>query len=116
MGYTPTPLSLWPVEIVLAGLSDLARSSARRRLTQRNTGGATLRPGPDTPLWNKLVAEVRPLLKARGEQAQLGRLLGVHRQAVNEYFVTRTRMPDAERVLLLQEWLRLRKSGKRPSW
>ena len=118
MAHTPTPLSLWPLEAVLAAISESARASARRRLSPRRTsrGGGTIRPGADTPLWNRLTDEVRPLLKGRGEKAQLGRLLGVHRQAVNEYFVTRNRMPDAERVLLLQEWLLVRKSGKRPSW
>ena len=118
MAFTHAPLSLWPIEAVLGAISDHARESARRRLSRRriNVGGATIRPGADTPLWNRLVADVRPLLKARGEKAQLARLLGVQRQAVNEYFVSRTRMPDAERVLLLQEWLRVRKSGKRPSW
>ncbi len=118
MAFTHAPYSLWPIEVVLGAISDLARDSARRRLSHRrvNAGGATIRPGADTPLWNKLAGEVRPLLKVRGEQAQLARLLGVQRQAVNAYFVSRIRMPDAERVLLLQEWLRVRKSGKRPSW
>jgi hypothetical protein len=119
MAFTPTPLSLLPLEGVLGAISDQARASARRRLSRHrrpNVGGATIRVGADTPLWNKLVDEVRPLLRARGEKAQLARLLGVQRQAVNEYFVTRRRMPDAERVLLLQEWLRVRQSGKRPGW
>lgn len=118
MGFTPLPLSAWPLEAVLGAISESARASARRRMSPRRTnrGGATIRPGPGTPLWNRLVDEVRPLLKVRGEKAQLARLLGVQRQAVNEYFVSRRRMPDAERVLLLQEWLRVRKSGKRPSW
>ncbi len=118
MAYTPTPLSLWPLEAVLGAISAQARASARRRMTPRRTGrgGSTIRPGADTPLWNKLVEEVRPLLKVRGEKAQLARLLGVPRQSVNEYLVSRRRMPDAERVLLLQEWLRVRKSGKRPAW
>ena len=119
MAFTPTPLSLWPLEAVLAGISAEARASARRRLARHrrpHAGGITLRAGPDTPLWNKLADDVRPLLKVRGEKAQLARLLGVHRQAVNEYFVSRRRLPDAERVLLLQEWLRLRRSVKRPAW
>ncbi len=118
MTYVVRPEMNWPIEAVLDALSAPARSSATQRMArrQRNSGGATVRPGKGTPLWNRLVAEVRPLLKARGEKAQLARLLGVHRQAVNEYFVTCTRMPDAERVLLLQEWLRVRKSGQRPSW
>jgi transcriptional regulator with XRE-family HTH domain len=118
MAFTSVPYSAWPLEAVLEAISAEARVSARRRLSRRrkNVGGATIRPGADTPLWNKLVADVRVFLKVRGEQAQLARLLGVQRQAVNEYFITRRRMPDAERVLLLQEWLRLRQSGKRPSW
>lgn len=118
MAFTSAPLSAWPIEAVLGALSDHARASARKRMSTRrpDAGGTTIRPGADTPLWNRLVAEVRPLLKARGEKAQLARLLGVQRQAVNEYFVSRRRLPDGERVLLLQEWLRVRKSGKRPSW
>ena len=92
------------------------RASVRRRLGPRRAAGGTLRPGRDTPLWNKLAAEVLSLLKRRGGRAQLARLLGVHRQAVNEYFASKTRMPDAERTLLLIEWLRVRRSGKRPAW
>src|ERR1044071_1257466 len=104
MAFTPVPLSAWPLEAVLGAMDDAARASARRRMSakRRPQNGATIRPGPETPLWNKLVADVLPLLKARGEKARLARLLGVHRQALNEYLVARTRMPDAERVLLLQ--------------
>ena len=93
-----------------------ARASARRCLAYRRKSGGTMRPGRDTPLWNKLAAEVRPLLKKRGEQAQLARLLGLHRQAVNEFFARGSRMPDAERTLLLLEWVRVRRAGKKPAW
>src|SRR5260221_12685318 len=111
MAFTSIPLSAWPLEAVLGAISAQARASARRRMARRRAGrsGTTIRSGADTPLWNKLVDEVRPLLKPRGEKAQLARLLGVPRQSVNEYFVSRHRMPDAERVLLLQEWLRVRR-------
>jgi hypothetical protein len=112
----PLPYSLWPLDILIKTLSPDARVSFRRRLASRRKVGAAIRVGPDTPLWNRLVEEVRPLLKMRGEKAQLARVLGVHRQAVNEYFVGRRRMPDAERVLLLLEWRRIRQSGKRPAW
>jgi len=115
MAKTPLPYSLWPFEILLGALSDTARSSARRQMSPRRAGG-TIRPGRDTPLWNQLVADVRPLLKKRGEKAQLARLLGLQRQAVNEYFVSGRRMPDAERTLLLLDWVRLRQSGKKPGW
>jgi hypothetical protein len=107
---------LWRFESLLEALSPEARASFRRRSTGRNPGGATLRPGSSTPLWNRLVTQIRPLLKRRGERAQLARLLGLHRQAVTEYFTSTSRMPDAERTLLLLEWLRVRKSGRRPGW
>ncbi len=115
MPHLPTPRSLMPFEDLLESLSPAARSSFRKRGTWRNPGGGTLRPGPATPLWNHLAAQIRPLLKLRGEKAQLARLLGVHRQAVNEYFASASRMPDAERTLLLQEWLLARRKNRRPS-
>ncbi|MFA5263629.1 MAG: hypothetical protein WC378_07360 [Opitutaceae bacterium] len=67
--------------------------------------GATLRPGTRTPLWNILREHMKPHLKEHGAQARLGRLLGLHRQAVNAYFTRGSRMPDAERTLLLLAWL-----------
>lgn len=100
----------------LKALSAAGRASVRRHRSPRRKAGAAIRVGADTPLWNRLVGEVLPRLKVRGEKARLARLLGVHRQAVNEYFVSRRRMPDAERVLLLQEWLRVRRTGSRPGW
>ena len=116
MALDSIPPGLWPFAVLLEVLSPEARTSVRRRAGRKHPGGATLRPGVGTPLWQRLVKEVRPLLQRRGEKAQLARLLGVHRQAVNEYFVSRTRMPDAERTLLLQEWLKARRQGKRPGW
>ena len=116
MAKTPLSYRLWPMEVLLDSLSGTARASARRRLAPRRTGGATVRPGRDTPLWNQLVADIRPLLRVRGEKAQLARLLGLQRQAVNEYFVSNRRMPDAERTLLLLEWIQLRQAGRKPAW
>lgn len=67
--------------------------------------GATLRPGADTPLWLALAAAIRPWLRTYGAKAILGRQLGVHRGRITEYFVKHSAMPDAERTLLLLEWL-----------
>jgi len=106
---------LWPIAALVDLLSPDAQSSYRKRRRSANPGGATLRPGSNTPLWNRLRSQAAPLLKRRGEKAQLARLLGVHRQAINEYFVSETRMPDAERTLLLVEWLEARKKNQRPS-
>jgi len=111
----PVPRSLALFGGLLDLLSPAGRASVRSRGGYRNPGGATLRPGSRTPLWNRLVLQIRPLLKPRGEKAQLARLLGVHRQAVNEYFVSRTRMPDAERTLLLLEWVEARRQNRRIS-
>lgn len=111
----PTPRGLALFDVLLATFSAEARASVRLRWMPRNPGGATLRPGRETPLWNRLVTQIRPFLKRRGEKAQLARLLGLHRQAVNEYFASRSRMPDAERTLLLLEWLAARRRNRRLS-
>ena len=77
-----------------------ARKTAEAR-RPRARRGATLRPGPDTPLWNALAEMGRPLLQRRGARAILARELGVHRARVGEYFDKREAMPDAERTLRL---------------
>ena len=115
-GRMTLPARLHSSEALIKIFSPAAKASARLRGLPRNPGGATLRPGPATPLWNRLASQVRLLLKPRGEKAQLARLLGVHRQAVHEYFASGSRMPDAERTLLLLEWLQARQHGKRPNW
>ncbi len=107
---------LRPFEDLVEMLSPRAKASAQFRRAPRRKSGGTVRPGAETPLWSRLVEQAQPFLAQRGEKAQLARLLGVHRQAINEYFVSRTRMPDAERTLLLNEWLHIRTTGKKPTW
>jgi hypothetical protein len=85
------------------------------RLVRQRRKGRTLRPSPDTPLWNALAAEVRPHLRKYGTQANLGRVLGLDRQTINAYFVARKRMPDAERTLQLLAWLIAVRKGARPA-
>jgi hypothetical protein len=65
-------------------------------------------------MWNALAAAVRPYLHRRGEKAQLARLILTHRGRVHAYFVRGTAMPDAERTLLLLQWLALRRAGRSP--
>jgi len=80
----------------------------RKRATSRRPRvrcGATLRPGSDTPLWNALVAAVKPRLRKRGDRALLARELGLHRARVGEFFDQQSGMPDAERTLRLVLWL-----------
>lgn len=77
--------------------------------------GKTLRPGKDTPLWNELRGQLRPHLKKRGQQANLGRLLGLPRQRINQFVTGGGQMPDAERTLQLLAWLVAVKQQRRPA-
>lgn len=93
-----------------------ARSLARlahRHLKPKapKSRGATVRPGADTPCWLALVAAVRPHLRGYGAKSLLARELGLHPARIHEFFISRTAMPDAERTLLLLEWLRRQQSS-----
>jgi hypothetical protein len=82
--------------------------AGRRRVTglkPRGRRGLTLRPSIDTPLWNAVVAAVKPCLRRRGDRALLAHELGVHRARIREFFDQRSAMPDAERALQLLLWL-----------
>lgn len=90
-----------------AALTEAQRSRAERaklavRPRRRNL---TLRPGPDTPLWNELVRQVRPHLRRYGAKAQLARLLGLPRQRLQDCLKAQSACLDAERTLLLLGWL-----------
>lgn len=105
---------------LLVELSELAvehaRRSARRRAdAARPRKGSTLRPGQDTPLWNAVVVRVRGHLRQRGAKANLARTLEVPRQRVHNYFVARTQMPDAERLLHILMWVAAREAGEQPA-
>jgi hypothetical protein len=93
---------------LIAELAFLAAKAGVQRLRPprpRPRRGATLRPGPDTPLWLALAAQIQPRLQRRGARALLARELGLHRMRMTEYFFRRSAMPDAERTLELLLWL-----------
>lgn len=71
----------------------------------RQSRGGTLRPGPETPLWNELAALAASHLEKYGDKANLARTLGVPRQRVHEYLVSKTACPDTERALMLLGWV-----------
>lgn len=83
----------------------LVRAAAHHVVPKPPPRNSTLRPGPDTPMWNALVLAVRPHLRRRGSKINLGRELGLPPQRINEFFVARTAAPDAERTLALLRWL-----------
>ena len=96
--------------------SSLVLRHAHRAFRRQRPAGAgfTLRPGKATPLWNELRAQLRPHLRKYGEQANLGRLLGLPRQRVNAFLTGGHQMPDAERTLQLLVWLAAVRDGTRP--
>jgi hypothetical protein len=96
----------------MRGPSQAFRLEQKRRSRR---GGATLRPGKETPFWNALRKELRPHLRTYGSQANLGRLLGMPRQSINAFVTGGGRMPDAERTLQLLVWLLAVRSSRPPS-
>lgn len=102
--------------LALAGLLEipalaLARELRRRMTPKPSARGATLRPGIETSLWNALAEAITPHLRARGDKIRLARVLGLHPARINEFFTTRTAMPDAERTLFLLLWLDQKQQG-----
>ena len=116
-------MSTYPVHLpqaqLLAGLIDMLLETANIVAEERRAQaakaakagrrsvrsmGITLRPGPDTVLWNAVFAQLAPYVNRYGNQAKLGRVLGVPRQRIHAYFVACTQMPDAERLLILLTW------------
>ena len=101
--------------ILQASASYAAQSIKAFQIGRRPKRGVTLRPGRETPLWNELRAQLRPHLHRYGTQANLARLLGLHRQRVNAFVTSRTQMPDAERTLQLLAWLAAVHLKRRPA-
>lgn len=85
--------------------------AARKRARRARLAASRATP-EETFLWDAVVDAAMPFLKRRGEQARLSRLLGVSRQAINQYLVSRTARPDAERTLQLLIWLADRMAGR----
>jgi len=107
-----------PADIVaglLAAAADIAADTYQKNLGRRLPEvGRTLRPGKGTPLWNTLRDQLKPHLKKRGTQAELGRHLNLPRQQINA-FLAGSRMPDAERTLQLMAWLVAKRSELVPA-
>ncbi len=104
------------MEVIVAAAVEMAKHSTKAyRLGRRRArGGATLRPGKNTPLWNELRVQLRPELRKYGQQVNLGRMLGLPRQRINSFVTAGKQMPDAERTLQLLAWLMAVRQGKRP--
>ena len=104
------------IETIAAPMLAVAKLAAHgaRRLPRpaRAPRGLILRPGPETPRWNALAQAANKLLRRRGDKAQLARILGISRQRLHLLLKAKTSCPDAERTLLLQEWVEARWRGQ----
>jgi len=113
----PPPRGLKIAAEIVQCLAEVAELAARRAMREvrhrfRKRQGSTLRPGPDTPLWNELVKQALPLLRKRGSKAQLARLLKLPRQRLQDCLKVKTAHLDAERTLLLMCWIAARQQGR----
>jgi len=88
-----------------------ASEAARRKLvrSKQQRRGLTLRSGADTPLWNILAGALNGECKTHGAKAELARYVGLPRQRMHEFLSGNGAMPDAERTLMLLQWLASRK-------
>lgn len=101
------------VELLVYAAEESAKAArATYKERTRRSRGATLRPGPDTPLWNELALAARQQLSGYGAKARLARILGVPRQRVHQYLQDRSACPDAERTLLLLAWVHAARNGR----
>jgi hypothetical protein len=104
----PRPLD--QVAELFESLADAAVEQAKELHERRTRSGSKARgeirrPGSETPLWNALIAAVRPHLVKRGAKSNLARILGVPRQRIYDTITRPTVMPDAEMTLHLLLWL-----------
>lgn len=85
---------------------------AARKRARRARLAAAKRGPQESFLWDAVADAAAPYIKRRGEQARLSRLLGVSRQAINQYLVSRTSKPDAERTMQILIWLADCRAGR----
>ena len=102
------------IAIPLVAVTEMATDGVRklRRSRRRPARGLILQPGPGTPRWNALAQSATKLLRRRGDKVRLARILGISRQRLHLLLKAKTACPDAERTLLLQEWVDARRRGQ----
>lgn len=106
-----------PLAVALDAAATATAKSLKHanRAIRRRPSNGSLRPGPDTPLWNELATECAQYLNHYGDKARLGRILGVSRQRIHQLLVARNACADAERTLQLMVWLAAVKGGRPPA-
>ncbi|GAB5560935.1 MAG: hypothetical protein SynsKO_25820 [Synoicihabitans sp.] len=100
----------------LARVAVLAAKKSKKAMRRKRRGSyLTRRPGADTPMWNACVQMLKIELQVHGSKVQLARYLGIPKQRVTDFVTNQSRMPDAETLLQIMEWLSRRRTGEDPS-
>jgi hypothetical protein len=106
-------LKLWlDLSELLAKAAEVSAKRLQKRLKpRRRVSYKTRRPGEDTLMWNACVGLLRNELKPFGSKVRLARFLGIPKQRLNDYLKGRSRMPDAETLLQMLNWLAQKRAG-----
>ncbi len=98
---------------LLAVAAEAGVERLEKGLRPRRRGSyKTRRPGADTPLWNACAARMREELKPLGSKVRLARYLGIPKQRLSDYLRGGRRMPDAETMLQMLNWLAHKEAGQ----
>jgi transcriptional regulator with XRE-family HTH domain len=98
---------------LLADAAEAGAQELKKQLKPRRGGSyLTRRPGTDTPMWNACAALLREELRPYGAKARLARFLGVPKQRLSDYLKNGSRMPEAETLLQILNWLAQKQGGR----
>ena len=101
------------LELLRQGVMAIGDSVEKRRARGRKAArearpGQALFAGVNTPLWNALALALKSECRKRGDQVKLARMVGLPRQRMNNFLHGKGGLPDAERTLVLLNWLAAR--------
>lgn len=107
-------LKLWlDLGEILADVAEVGAKALLKQLKPRRRGSyKTRRPGDETLMWNACAAMLREELKPFGSKVRLARYLGIPKQRLTDYLKGRRRMPDAETILQMLNWLAQKRAGR----
>ena len=107
-------LKLWlDLGVLLADAAEAAAGQVKKRIKPRRRGSfLTRRPGVDTPMWNACATLLREELKPHGAKVRLARFLGIPKQRLSDYLKNGSRMPEAETLLQILNWLAQKQGGR----
>jgi hypothetical protein len=98
---------------LLAEAGEASAKQIKKQLKPRRRGSyLTRRPGEDTPMWNACAALLREELKPYGSRVRLARFLGIPKQRLSDYLKNGSRMPEAETLLQILNWLAQKQGGR----